>query len=52
MHNQWGSLTLTFIDCNYGRVDFDSIVGYGSGFMNITRLTQPLGSSCFANGVQ
>jgi len=52
VHNQWGSLTLTFIDCNYGRVDFNSIVGYGSGFMNLTRLTQPLGSSCFTNGVQ
>ncbi|HTS22751.1 MAG TPA: kelch repeat-containing protein [Casimicrobiaceae bacterium] len=42
--NPWGTLTFTFTDCNHGRVDFSSgIAGYGSGSMNLTRLTQPAG---------
>lgn len=43
---RWGSLTLTFTDCNHGRVDFDAVSGYGSGSMNISRLTQPAGLPC------
>ena len=31
VNNAWGSLTLTFTDCNHGRVDFNSTSGYGSG---------------------
>jgi len=42
----WGSLTFTFTDCNHGRVDFASVAGFGSGSMNLTRLTQPMGLSC------
>jgi hypothetical protein len=43
----WGALTLTFSDCNHGRVDFSSTVpGYGSGHMDLTRLTMPAGLSC------
>lgn len=44
--NRWGSLTFTFTDCNHGRVEFDSAAGYGSGRMNITRLTLPAGLTC------
>jgi len=44
--NPWGSLKFTFTDCNHGRVDFNSVAGYGSGSMNLTRLTQPAGLSC------
>ena len=44
--NRWGSLTFTFTDCNHGRVDFNAVAGYGSGSMNITRLTQPAGLAC------
>ena len=45
-NNPWGTLKFTFTDCNHGRVDFDSIRGYGSGSMNLTRLTQPAGLAC------
>ncbi|HEX6795157.1 MAG TPA: kelch repeat-containing protein [Casimicrobiaceae bacterium] len=44
--NRWGSLTFTFTDCNHGRVDFNSVLGYGSGSMNISRLAQPAGLAC------
>jgi len=43
----WGDLTLTFVDCNHGRVDFsgngDSPV-WGIGHMDLTRLTTPVGT--------
>ena len=43
----WGSLTFTFSDCGHGHVDWSSsIAGYGSGGMDITRLTQPAGVNC------
>ena len=42
----WGTLTITFQDCNNGRVDYNSTVGFGSGSMRLTRLTQQAGSSC------
>lgn len=42
----WGSLTFTFTDCDHGRVDFNSVAGYGSDSMNLTRLTQPAGLAC------
>jgi N-acetylneuraminic acid mutarotase len=45
-HNAWGRLTFTFYDCSHGRVDFNSTAGYGSGSMNLTRLTQPAGLAC------
>jgi hypothetical protein len=46
VHNPWGSLTLTFTDCDHGKVDFASTAGYGSGSMNLTRLTRPAGVVC------
>jgi plastocyanin len=44
----WGTLTFEFTDCNHGSVDFVSTVasGYGSGHMDLTRLTQPAGLTC------
>ncbi|HKE49188.1 MAG TPA: plastocyanin/azurin family copper-binding protein [Rhodanobacteraceae bacterium] len=44
----WGTLTFEFTDCNHGSVDFVSAVasGYGSGHMDLTRLTQPAGLAC------
>jgi hypothetical protein len=45
----WGDLTLTFSDCDHGRVDFsrngDSSV-WGVGHMDLTRLTAPSGLDC------
>ena len=46
VNSAWGTLTITFTDCNHGRVDFNSVAGYGTGSMNLTRLTQPAGLSC------
>ncbi|MET0229837.1 MAG: plastocyanin/azurin family copper-binding protein [Rhodanobacteraceae bacterium] len=43
----WGTLTFHFTDCSHGEVDFVSTVpGYGSGHMDLTRLTQPAGLAC------
>ncbi len=42
----WGRLTFTFSDCNHGRVHFDSVSGFGTGSMDLTRLTLPAGLSC------
>jgi hypothetical protein len=46
VNNIWGTLTFTFTNCNQGKVDFNSVLGYGTGSMNLTRLTQPAGLSC------
>jgi galactose oxidase-like protein len=46
VNNIWGTLTFTFTDCNQGKVDFNSVLGYGTGSMNLTRLTQPAGLTC------
>jgi hypothetical protein len=45
-NSPWGTLTFTFTDCNHGKVEFASSVGYGAGSMNLTRLTQPAGLTC------
>ena len=42
----WGLLTFTFTDCDHGRVDFNAGSGYGTGSMNLTRLTRPAGLTC------
>ena len=43
----WGTLTFQFTDCNHGEVNFtSSVAGYGSGHMDLTRLTQPAGLAC------
>jgi hypothetical protein len=46
VNNFWGTFSLTFTDCNHGKVDFNSVVGYGAGSMDLTRLTQPAGLTC------
>src|SRR3989442_1737312 len=43
VNNLWGTLTFTFTDGDHGKVDFNSVFGYGTGSMNLTRLTQPAG---------
>lgn len=43
---RWGALTFAFTDCDHGRVWFVSDPydpGWGSGSMDITRLTRPVG---------
>ncbi|HEY2394600.1 MAG TPA: hypothetical protein VGH81_01295 [Rudaea sp.] len=42
----WGTLTFTFTNCNRGQVVFDAGLGYGSGSMTLSRLTQPAGVIC------
>jgi len=44
--NAWGTLTFTFTSCNRGTVTFNSTYGFGSGSMNLTRLTEPAGLTC------
>jgi hypothetical protein len=46
VNNPWGTLKFTFTDCNHGKVDFASTLGYGTGSMNLTRLTLPAGLAC------
>ncbi len=43
----WGTVTLRFTNCNQGRVEFSSqMPGFGTGSMNLQRLTLPAGLSC------
>lgn len=47
--DSWGTLTFTFSDCSHGRVDFygaGNSSQWGSGSMDLTRLTLPAGLSC------
>ncbi|MBS0570710.1 MAG: hypothetical protein JSS28_08890 [Proteobacteria bacterium] len=47
VHQPWGTMTITFTDCNHGRVDFASTAaGFGNGHMDLTRLTLPAGLTC------
>jgi glucose/arabinose dehydrogenase len=47
VNEPWGSLLFRFDSCSSGKVEFSSdIGGYGSGSMQLTRLTQPAGLSC------
>ena len=50
VHQQnWGTLTFSFSDCDHGRVDWVSgVPGYGTGGMDLTRLTLPVGLTCTA----
>ena len=41
-----GTLTFNFTGCGSGRVDFALDSEFGTGFMNISRLTTPVGVSC------
>jgi len=36
---QWGSLTFTFSDHDHGKVSFNSVLDYGTGSMDLLRLT-------------
>jgi hypothetical protein len=42
----WGRLTITFDDCDNGRVAYDSVQGFGTGLMRLSRLTRIRGLSC------
>ncbi len=43
----WGTATITFDSCNSATVSYDSLLaGYGSGSMNLVRITQPAGLAC------
>lgn len=43
----WGTITFTFTDCNNGTASWNSTVpGYGSGTLQITRLTQIADTEC------
>jgi hypothetical protein len=43
----WGTATIRFSSCGRGRIDYVSnSPGFGSGGMDLTRLTQPLGLTC------
>jgi hypothetical protein len=46
VRSPWGTLTFMFSDCDHGRVDFSSASGYGSGSMDLLRLTLPAGLNC------
>jgi hypothetical protein len=47
VRNAWGTLSFVFTDCNHGTVYFNSGAGYGSGSVDLTRLTMPAGLGCF-----
>jgi len=43
----WGTITLTFSDCNHGQASWQpAVAGYTSGSMPIARLTMPAGLTC------
>ena len=43
----WGTLMLTFSDCNHGRVAWHSVLpDYGDGELPVSRLTLPAGLRC------
>jgi hypothetical protein len=46
VNNPWGTLKFTFSDCAHGKVEFASTAGYGTGSMNLTRLSLPAGLAC------
>jgi plastocyanin len=46
VRTDWGTLNFTFTDCNNGRVDFNSVIGFGTGSMLLRRLTLPAGLEC------
>lgn len=46
LRSEWGSLRFEFSTCDTGRVDYESTVGFGSGRILLTRLTQLRNSAC------
>jgi hypothetical protein len=51
VNHAWGSLAFTFTGTNNGRVEFDSVLGYGSGSMELMRLTQPAQASAISTSI-
>ncbi len=46
MRPDWGSLTMVFDSCQLATVDYVSTTGFGSGTLNMQRLTNLLGIDC------
>ena len=42
----WGSLTITFLDCNNAIADYSSDIGFGTGQFVLSRLTGIAGQEC------
>ncbi len=42
----WGRVTISFSDCNNGRIDYQTNGVFGSGSMRLQRLTTVSGTSC------
>lgn len=42
----WGSLIMNFESCNAASIEYESILGFGSGTLNPVRLTQVEGLDC------
>src|SRR5262249_33204793 len=47
VYKPWGVLGFTFIDYDHGKVSFNAVLGYGSGSMNLTRLTSVAKQTAF-----
>ncbi len=45
----WGSLTITFIDCNNAIADYSSDIGFGAGQFALSRLTGIAGQECISD---
>ena len=46
----WGSLVFIFESCTSARVDYESVLGFGAGSLNPTRLTVVVGLECPVDG--
>lgn len=42
----WGRVTISFSDCNNGRIDYQTDGAFGTGSMRLQRLTMVAGTSC------
>ncbi len=42
----WGRVTISFSDCNNGRIDYQTDGAFGTGSMRLQRLTTVAGTSC------
>ncbi len=45
----WGTLTITFVDCNNAVAEYSSVAGFGSGQFLLSRLTGVAGQECLLN---
>jgi len=46
MQDPWGTLTMDFTACDAATVNYDSSAGFGSGTLNMVRLTSLMGIPC------